>query len=65
MIDDSCGSVIRCDDVDSLEREICYVCENKPYSYDDCIKRSKLYDMNQKFEEYILLYNKYIEEKML
>lgn len=56
MIDENCGSVAACDDVDSFEKKIRFVCENKPYSRENCIKRAKKFDMNDKFEEYVRLY---------
>ena len=57
IIDKTCGSVTECDDIDAFERELRRVCEDKPYSEDACILRSKRYDMNDKFEEYVKLYN--------
>lgn len=57
IIDKTCGSVTECDDIDAFERELRRVCEDKPYSEDACVLRSKRYDMNDKFEEYVKLYN--------
>lgn len=56
IIDDSCGSVVDVDDVDSMEREIIRICEHKPYTAAACIERSKSFDMNDRFEEYVKLY---------
>lgn len=57
-INELCGNVTDCDDIDSFEKEIRYVCENKPYSGENCLKRAKQFDMNDKFEEYVRLYEK-------
>lgn len=55
-IDETCGSVIECDDMDALEKEIVRVCEIKPYSKEACRERAGKFDMNERFEEYIKLY---------
>ena len=55
-IDETCGSVVDCDDVDTMESEICRICDEKPYSMEACIARSKKFDMNDRFEEYVKLY---------
>lgn len=56
IIDETCGSVTDCDDIDTFEKEICNVCENKPYSRENCLIRAGKFDMNDKFEEYVRLY---------
>lgn len=56
IIDETSGSVTDCDDIDAFEKEIRNVCENKPYSIDNCLKRAKKFDMVDKFEEYVRLY---------
>lgn len=56
IIDENCGSVAACDDIDAFEKEIRFVCENKPYSRESCLKRAKKFDMNNKFKEYVRLY---------
>lgn len=55
-IDETCGSVVLCDDVDILQREIVHVCEEKPYSKHDCLSRSALFDYHDKYEGYMELY---------
>lgn len=54
--DETCGSVIDCDDVDAMEIEIRRICEEKPYSVEACLARAKKFDMNDRFEEYVRLY---------
>lgn len=60
IIDKTCGSVVDVDDVDALEREIIWICTEKPYSTDACLERSKEFDMYERFEEYIKLYQEVI-----
>ena len=55
-IDETCGSVVDCDDIDALEKEIIRICETKPYSKDACLKRAGKFDMNERFMEYVELY---------
>lgn len=61
-IDETCGSVVPCDDIDAMEMEIHRICEEIPYSKDACLAHSKNFDMNARFQEYVDLY-KSIEEK--
>ena len=55
---DKCGTFIKINDIDSLKQEIENTCEKKLYKKEDCIKQSLNYDMNNKFKEYVDLYNK-------
>lgn len=59
MLDRDCGNAVTCDDIDAFGKEIRFVCENRPYSRENCIKRAKGFDMNDKFEEYVRLYDQY------
>lgn len=61
-IDETCGAVVSCDDVDALEKEIIRVCEQKLYSAEDCIKRAKNFDQNEKYQEYLSLYKSFQKE---
>lgn len=54
--DDTCGSVVGCDDVDSMLSEIQRICDSKLYSVEKCLHRAKSFDMNDRFKEYIKLY---------
>jgi len=58
-IDETCGSVVPCDDIDAMEIEICRICEDTPYSKEACIAHSKNFDMNARFQEYVDLYKGY------
>ena len=55
-IDETCGSVVDCNDVDALEQELVRICTDKPYSIEKCIDAAKKFDMNDRFEEYMNLY---------
>ena len=62
IVDETCGSVVPCNDIDALEKEIIRICETKPYSKEACLKRAKAFDMNDRFAEYIELYKKVLNE---
>ena len=56
IIDETCGAVVDCDDVDALEREILRICEDGPYPREACLQKAKLFDRKERFKEYIELY---------
>ena len=56
IIDETCGSVVECDEVDVLEREIVYRCEVNPFSREACLKKAESFDMHKRFEEYVRMY---------
>ena len=56
ILTEECGSVVDVNDVDAMEREIIHVCEDKPYSSENCIFRARSFNMNDRFEEYVNLY---------
>ncbi|MBE6564447.1 MAG: glycosyltransferase [Ruminococcaceae bacterium] len=58
MLDETCGSVVPCGDVDALEKEIIRICTDKPYSKEACIQKAKEFDKNERFKEYIALYER-------
>lgn len=61
IVDETCGAVVDYGDVDAMEREIIRICTEHPFSESACIERSKKYDMNDRFEEYVELYKEVIE----
>ena len=63
ILDDTCGSVVNSDDVEMMEREIIRICETKPYSREACLKRACMFDMNDRFEEYVRLYQSIMGEQ--
>jgi glycosyltransferase involved in cell wall biosynthesis len=62
ILDETCGAVVACDDVDAMEREIIRICAEAPYSEAACLKRAEGFDHNQRFEEYIHLYESGVNE---
>ena len=60
MLDETCGSVVDCDDIDALEKEIVRICEEKPYSIEQCINKAKEFDKNEKYKEYLELYERIV-----
>lgn len=59
-ISESSGCVVEKNDVDAMEKEIIRICSEKPFSPTDCRNRACSFDMNDKFREYIELYEKTI-----
>lgn len=57
--DPTSGSIVECDNIEALEKEIIRICTDKPYTEDACIKRSKLFDKNDRFREYVELYENF------
>lgn len=60
MLDETCGSVVGCDDVDALEKEIIRICTDKPYTRQSCIKKAREFDKNERYKEYLELYERVI-----
>ena len=58
IIDETCGSVVDCDDIDAMEREIIRISETRPYSAEACLLRAMHFDMNKQFKEYVNLYER-------
>lgn len=56
MLDETCGAVVAKNGINAMYNEIIRICETKPYSKDDCLKRAESFDKNIKFKEYISLY---------
>ena len=55
-IDETSGTVIGCDDIDSLIKEIQRIKNEKPFSRSACVSRAARFDMNDRFREYADLY---------
>lgn len=56
IIDNTSGSVVDKDDIDSMKNEIIRICENSIYSTKACIEKAKQFDKDKKYQEYINLY---------
>ena len=61
IIDETCGSYVAPGDYDSLKNKIIEIKENRPYTKQACIERSKRYVMTDKYKEYIKLYEELIQ----
>lgn len=57
IIDESCGCVVDVDDLAALKDAVINTCENRPFSKEACLARSKKYDMNDRYNDYLKLYS--------
>ena len=57
IIDETCGIVVPCDDIPALEKAICHVVEDQPFTSEACRERAEQFDMQDKFAEYVRLYH--------
>lgn len=57
-IDETCGAVVDCEDVDLLAEEIIRVCQQKPYPAEQCVRRAKEFEKDKRFKEYLELYER-------
>ena len=55
-VDEICGAVVDCDDIDALEKEIIDICEKKPFNATACIRRAALFAKDKRFFEQVKLY---------
>jgi glycosyltransferase involved in cell wall biosynthesis len=60
MLDEACGATVPCDDVEAFKNEILYICENTPFSSEQCVRRARSFDRNEKFREYVDLYSQVV-----
>ena len=56
ILNETCGSVVDCDNIDALESEITRIAEEKPYTLDNCLCSAIQFNQNERFQEYIELY---------
>ncbi len=64
IINETCGAVTSEKNAESMEREIVRICKEQPFSKDACIKRAEAFDMNDRFSEYIELYEELSGEQI-
>ena len=57
MLNNKCGVVIEKNNYYSFKNNIENIKSNNPFNQNNCIKQSKKYDMNDKFKEYVDLFN--------
>ena len=58
IIDKTCGMVVEKDDIDSMYNEIINICENNVFTKEMCLRKSRMFDKNEKYRNYIELYKK-------
>lgn len=63
MLDESCGIVVPCNDVQAMEQAIRDVCEKKTIKTEDCLKKAANFDMQKCFANYVKLYEQILKEK--
>lgn len=56
ILDETCGAVVDCDDIDALEKEIIRICSDEPYTKESCVKRAGIFAQLDRFKEYAELY---------
>lgn len=63
ILDETCGSVVECDDIDAMEREIIRICEEVPFFSDACITRAARFNKDKMLEEYFNLYKEVLNDR--
>lgn len=63
-IDETCGMVVSCDDIPALEKAIKHVVLDKPFSKEACRRCAEQFDMNDKYYEYIDLYQSMMKKQV-
>lgn len=62
-INELSGSVVGCEDVDSMEAEIRRIYSTRPYSSENCINRASVFSEISKYKEYIELYKRILKSE--
>ena len=57
ILDETCGVVVDCDDIDAMESEIIRIAGEKLFLQETCLKRAKAFDASEKYIEYLNLYH--------
>ncbi len=57
IISENCGYVVEKDDICDLVDKTVKVCVDKPFDKEDCVTRAESFDRQNKFKEYVDLYN--------
>jgi glycosyltransferase involved in cell wall biosynthesis len=63
MLEESCGAVVPCGDAEAFRDMILHICEQQPFSREACVAKAQDFDQNQKFKEYIELYERVIASR--
>ena len=62
-LDETCGIAVPKRDIDALCQAVRKVCEEEPFKYTHCRKRAMLYKKEDRFTEYIHLYEAVLHDK--
>lgn len=63
IVDENCGCVVDCDDKEALIKSIIEIRNSNRFQRQACLEMAKTFDANDRFAEYIKLYNIRMEEK--
>ena len=63
VVDENSGSIVDCDDVDALEKEIIRICTYKPFTQENCIKRAYEFNIKDNNKAIIDTYESMVDEK--
>lgn len=58
IIDENSGTCVEPGDYESLKEETIRICQNRPFKRKDCLTRASRFNMTDKFNEYVDLYEK-------
>ncbi len=62
IIDDTCGIVVEKNDIDNMQKSIEFVCINKPFSKEACVKRAQYFEKEKRTSEYVELFEEMIKQ---
>lgn len=54
--DRNCGTVVECEDIDAMEKEIVRICKEHVFDEKNCINRACVFDKEKTYQEYVELY---------
>jgi glycosyltransferase involved in cell wall biosynthesis len=60
ILDESCGAVAPWGDAEAMKKEILRICADKPYTREQCLRKAREFDQNERFKEYLNLYERVI-----
>lgn len=63
MVSKHSGAIVACDDIDGLMSEIIHICNEKPYSENDCLQQAKQFSEQIFCQKYYELYSRLMKEE--
>ena len=58
ILNESTGIVVDSEDLDAMVKEIRHICEETPFSEASCLERSRSFNTNERFQEYVSIFRK-------